>query len=304
MNSGLGQKAIPLFEQKYKCTVDVVSNPNIGQLIERLKKEKSTPQADVVIGINNTNLDEVILNNLFETYHPTGMHVIPKEYLFDPSFHLVPYAYGHLAIIYDSDLVTDPPESFGELQDAKYYHQLLIPDAYQSGMGRACLYWSVAAFGNDGFEQFWNSIRKNITQITPTWTNCKQLFRQDDGIMMIGLSTSPAFYIETMNTDRVKCIIPEEGSFLYLPAGGLIRKAPHPELGKKFLDFMISESFQSMIPETQWIYPIDPSIPTPASFSFAPLSVITLNQNLTPEQIRTSASKWFDFWARYVDFME
>jgi thiamine transport system substrate-binding protein len=304
MTSGLGRKVIPLFEAKYKCNVDVVSNPDAGLFLERLKKEKNHPQADVVIGLNNCDLDDVIQYNLLETYHPTGQHVIPKDYIYDPTFHLIPYGYGYLGIVYDSDLMTDTPDTFGELQDAKYYHQLLVPDAIKSGIGKATLYWSVAAFGNDGFEQFWNSIRKNITQITPTWFNSKQLFRQDEGVMMIGLTTTPAFYSETLNNDRIKCFVPTEGSFLYVPSGGLINKAPHATLGKKFLDFMISESFQKMIPETQWLYPIDPSIPTPSFFSLAPLSVITLNSNLSPEQIRLNSMKWNDFWSRYVEFME
>jgi thiamine transport system substrate-binding protein len=303
MSSGLGQKVIPSFEQRYKCTVEVITNPDAGLLIERLKDERNHPLADVVIGLNNTNLDEVIVNNLFESYHPVGAY-IPKEFLFDPTYHLTPYGYGYMAIIYDSDLITDPPRTFGELQDAKYHHQLLVSDAYKSGIGRASLFWSIAAFGNEGYEQFWNSIRKNITQITPTWLNSKQLFRQDEGVMMIGLTTTPAYYTETLHNDRIKSFIPEEGSFLYMPAAGLTRKAHHAALGKKFLDFMISESFQKMIPETQWFYPIDQTVPTPSSFSFAPSSVITLNQNITSNQIRKNSEKWFDFWIRYVEFME
>ncbi|HNX01050.1 MAG TPA: thiamine ABC transporter substrate-binding protein [Candidatus Cloacimonadota bacterium] len=304
MSSGLGQKVLPLFEQKYKCHVDVVNLQDTNQLMERLKAEKNHPKADVVIGLNNMYLTDILENNLLDDYYPTGMHVIQKDFLYDPSFHLVPYGYGYLGILYDSDVVLDPPDNFGELQDFKYKQDLLVPDAMKSCLGRATLFWTVAAFGEDGYEQFWRSIRKNISQITPTAFNARQLFMQSDGVMMVGYTTTPAYYSETMNNDRVKCFVPLEGSFLVMPSAGIIRKAPNLSLSRKFMDFMLSESFQKMVPETQWIYPIDSSIQTPPSFSLAPLSVITVNDRLTSDQILTNSSKWFDFWSRYISFVE
>jgi thiamine transport system substrate-binding protein len=228
--------------------------------------------------------------------------VISNEHIVDRDFHVTPYAYGNMGILYDEAQVAKAPDNFGELQDSRYFHQLLVPDASRSGIGQAMLCWSVAAFGESGYQSFWQSIRKNVSEFTPSWSAARQKFRQDDNFLMLGFTTTPAYYSEILHYDGIHCLVPKEGSFVYIPVAGLIRKAKHDDMGRKFLDFMISEQFQKFVPFTQYIYPIDRTIEMPLSFSFAPLAVYTLNNNITTAQLQTNLPEWLTFWQHYLNF--
>lgn len=66
-------------------------------------------------------------------------------------------------LIYNTSLVKTPPQSFGELQDAKYLSQIAICDPQTSGLGRSMLFWSVALFGTQGYEHLLEELTEKIS---------------------------------------------------------------------------------------------------------------------------------------------
>ena len=58
---------------------------------------------------------------------------------------------------------------------------------------------------------------------------------------------------------------------MQIEAAGLLKAAKNKDNAKLFLDFMLSYDFQSIIPLTNWMYPVI-DIALPASFAINPKS--------------------------------
>ncbi len=86
------KEIIPIFEQKYNVKVNLVLIGDAGQVLNRLILEKDNPQADVVVGIDNSYLAKAIDAGILEPYKPGNADVIPDWIIqkFDPTFHLTP----------------------------------------------------------------------------------------------------------------------------------------------------------------------------------------------------------------------
>ena len=77
---------------------------------------------------------------------------------------------------------------------------------------------------------------------------------------MLSYTTSPAYHIISEKKDNYAAAKFSEGHYQQIEVAGLIKSSKQPELAKKFLTFMLSDKFQSLIPTTNWMYPA--SLPT------------------------------------------
>lgn len=291
---GLGKQAIPAFEKKYNCKVVMTTVGDAGALLNRLIVEKNTPKADIAVGIDNSYLSTALQEDLFMPYSPTTVDSIDKTLLFDKSMHLVPYDYGYFAFVYDTNKIKNPPQSFTDLCKPEWKQKIILIDPRTSSPGKGLLLWSVAAFGEKGFEKFWKDIKPNVLTITASWDEAYNSFLAGEAPIVLSYATSPAYHIETEKTTRYQAFIPTEGGYRQIEGAGILKGCNNEDLAKKFMDFMLTQGFQKHVPTTQWMFPVNNNISLPASFSSAPkptrdLSSIVNNKNLDTEKY---ISKW------------
>ena len=79
---------------------------------------------------------------------------------------------------------------------------------------------------------------------------------------------------------------------------GILRGAPHPQLARSFIDFILTEDFQAEIPLTNWMYPVDPNVQTPESFRYAPQPKHSLQ--LPAAEISKNQERWIKAWVKLV----
>lgn len=73
--------------------------------------------------------------------------------------------------------------------------------------------------------------------------------------MVLSYTTSPAYHL-IAEQDAGKAAAPfSEGHYLQIEVAGKIATTDQPELADAFLNFMVSEAFQAIIPTTNWMYP-------------------------------------------------
>jgi thiamine transport system substrate-binding protein len=89
--------------------------------------------------------------------------------------------------------------------------------------------------------------------------------------LVLSYTTSPGYHLEYEETERYKAALFTDGHILQIEAAGLLGAAKNKDNAKLFLDFMISPDFQSIIPLTNWMYPVI-DIPLPDSFRINPKS--------------------------------
>ena len=73
--------------------------------------------------------------------------------------------------------------------------------------------------------------------------------------MVLSYTTSPAYHIIAEQDTRFAAARFNEGHYQQIEVAGLVRSSQQKQLARDFLEFMISESFQSIIPTTNWMYP-------------------------------------------------
>ncbi|MDD4308826.1 MAG: thiamine ABC transporter substrate-binding protein [Candidatus Cloacimonetes bacterium] len=295
--SGLEATVVPEFSQKYNCAVQLELYPTVASLCMAVKDPNNEGKFDLAIGIDNTFAASETIAVHFSSAHELNKESLSKESIFDTSLRLVPYAYSNLCLVYNKTILASPPESFGELQDAKYLNQIAVCDPHESGVGRATLFWSLALFGPDGYEHLWKSLRKNIYKSYPDRTEALEALKRGECNILISLNTIPAYLEEldpqsnTFDTSMLK-----EGSYQYIEAIGLHKYSPSASLAGKFMRHFLSPEAQKMVVYKLGMFPANAKTLLPMHFSTIPFTTYSVNSRLSQQLISEQVNIWLQFW--------
>ena len=294
---GPAPRVIPKFEELHGVTVRVVSVGDAGQVLNRAILEKESPQADIVLGIDNNMLSRALEEDVLQPYRSPYLEAVPDQLVFDSTHSVTPFDYGYFAFVYDCEVLENPPHSLEDLTDPRLRKKIIVQDPRTSSPGLGLLLWTVAVYGEEYLE-YWRRLQPNLLTITDGWDTAYGMFTGGEAPMVLSYTTSPAYHLEYEQTERYQALLFEEGNYLQIEGMGIVKGAPHPELARKFIDFILSEEFQEEIPLTNWMYPVDPRVRTPESFRLAPKPERSLQ--LPAEEIRKNRDRWINAWVKLV----
>ncbi len=257
-----------LFTKIYGIKVHFVSKGDGGALLSALLEATKTPNADVVIGLDNNQLEKALSSGLFAPLQLKNSGQIQKNLLIDPSNRLIPFDYGQFAFIWDSWSGIEPPTSLADLTNPKYRKKIIIMDPRTSTPGLGFLAWTEAVYGN-GWKDYWKHLAPSILAMTPSWDTGYGLFTKGEAPLVLSYSTSPAYHKAYENTERYKSLQFKEGHPVQIELAGVLASSRNRESAQKFIDFLISSECQSFLPETQWMFPVNGATKLPPSFSVA-----------------------------------
>ncbi|MDR1785782.1 MAG: thiamine ABC transporter substrate-binding protein [Spirochaetaceae bacterium] len=256
-----------LFQEKTGLTVTFIDTGDAVQTLSRGVLEKSSPQADVLLGIDNNMAGLARKEGVAEPYTPRdGDAIIPRELALGDDRLFTPFDWSYFALIFDSESGIEPPASLEDLLDPRFRGKLILMDPRTSTPGLGFVAWTAAAFG-EGCLDYWKALRPNILTMAPGWSAGYGLFTQGEAPLVISYTTSPPYHIEYDNTSRYKALIFPQGHPRQIEAACLVKGAPNKKGGQAFLDFLISPEAQAVLPLTQWMYPVNRAAPLPASYS-------------------------------------
>ncbi|MBD3308005.1 thiamine ABC transporter substrate-binding protein [candidate division KSB3 bacterium] len=291
---GLAEATLHKFEEANNCTITLIAAGDAGQVLNRVILEKDNPQADIVVGIDNNYLAKSLKYDILEPYRSKNLDIVPEDLIFDPTLHLTPFEYGFIAFVYDTQKIAEPPTSLKDLTDPKWNGQIILEDPRTSSPGVSFLLWTIAAFGEDGYLEYWENLKPSILTVTKGWDTAYGMFTSGEAPLVLSYATSPAYHVETENSTRYLAAPMEEGFYRQIEGMGIIKGAKHRELAEKFIDFMLTEEFQQEIPLTQWVFPVNPNVELPESFEYAAQTDTFLT--LEPERIEEHYDTWLKAW--------
>lgn len=301
--SGLESSTVPDFTKKNDCSLELVLFRNAAELSKAIRAKENYGRYDLAIGIDNSFAISDSLEGFFVPPDDFNPEQLSKECIFDQQFRLVPYAYSNLALIYNTKAIDDPPQSFGELQNAKYLAQVAICDPHESGVGRAMLFWSLGLFGTEGYEHLWKSLRKNIYKSYPDRNEALAALRKGECNMLISLNTIPAYLEELDPQDNYYDVsMPKEGSYQYIESLGIHRGSSNSALASRFIRHFLAENTQKMIVYKLGMFPANRKTLLPMHFSAIPFNSYSVNDKLLPSLISEQLNNWLDFWDRLFGF--
>lgn len=279
------------FEAGCGCTLEWVTTDDAGTLFARLKLEGASTKADVVLGLDTNLTAEAEATGLFAVH---GMDLagldVPVGWS-DEVF--VPFDWGWFAFVYDETRLKTPPASLKDLVEAADGPTIIIQDPRTSTPGLGLLVWMREVYGEEAAEA-WRKLAPKVVTVTQGWSEAYGLFLKGEADMVLSYSTSPAYHISAEKETKYKAAIFPEGHVLQIEVAGMTKTSAEPELARSFLEFIVSEPFQSAIPEGNWMYPAKMPAVLPASFETLAKPATSL---LTASgEIAEYCRAWVDEW--------
>ena len=74
--------------------------------------------------------------------------------------------------------------------------------------------------------------------------------------MVLSYTTSPAYHIATENKTNYKAAAFKEGHYMQVELAAVTKSSQHKKLANAFLSYLIGPEAQTIIPTTNWMYPV------------------------------------------------
>ena len=269
---GPGPAVEKAFEATCACDLQFVPAGDGAALLARVQLEGPASDADVVLGLDTSLTAAAAATGLFAPHGLTPVTALPVAFD-DPLF--LPFDWGWFAFVYDKTKLATPPESFDALAASNL--KIVIQDPRSSTPGLGLLLWVKAAHG-DRAAEVWQALADNIVTVTPGWSEAYGLFLEGEADMVLSYTTSPAYHLLAESDDTKGAALFGEGNYLQIEVAGKLAATDQPALADQFLAFLLTDAFQSVIPQTNWMYPsVTPAAGLPQGFdTFRPAKSLLL----------------------------
>ncbi len=295
---GPGPQVVEAFQKKCDCTLELVGLEDGVSLLNRLKLEGANSRADVVLGIDTNLTAEARDTGLFESPRLKFMNSSLPEVWQDKMF--LPYDYGYFAFVYNKENLQRPPASLRQLVEDENGPSILIQDPRTSTPGLGLLLWMRSVYG-DNAAAAWEKLAPRIVTVSKGWSEAYGLFLKGEADMVLSYTTSPAYHLIAESDDRFAAAGFSEGHYQQVEVAGLLKSSDNKELARRFLSFMMSETFQSIIPTTNWMYPAAlPKQQLPEGFAdlHQPDKVLLFDDQTVADNRRAWVGEWLDALSR------
>lgn len=249
---GPGPQVKKAFEEQCNCDLEFVGLEDGVALLSRLKLEAVNTSADIVLGIDTNLTAEARATGLFEPHQiSAGQLTLPTDW---KDSYFLPYDYGYFAFVYNKELLPNPPSSLKQLVESADAPNILIQDPRTSTPGLGFMLWMKKVYG-DNVSEAWTKLSKRIVTVSKGWSEAYGLFLKGEAPMVLSYTTSPAYHIIAESDERFAAASFSEGHYQQIEVAGLVTTSKQKKLARQFLQFMMSEKFQTIIPTTNWMYP-------------------------------------------------
>ncbi|WP_339759438.1 thiamine ABC transporter substrate binding subunit [uncultured Hoeflea sp.] len=289
---GPGPKIEAAFEAECDCDLKWVGVADGVALLNRLKLEGDKAEAGIVLGLDTNLVAEAKATGLFEAHGLDTTAISVPGGFSDDTF--IPYDYGHFAVIYDTQAISNPPASLKDLVEGDPEQKIVIQDPRTSTPGLGLLLWMKSVYGDDA-AQAWEKLSKRVLTVTPGWSEAYGLFTSGEAPMVLSYTTSPAYHMVAEDTDRYQAAEFAEGHYLQVEVAGLLAAAPEKDLAREFLSFTMTPGFQNEIPTNNWMLPAAP-VTMELPEAFATLVSPEKTFLYSPEEVAGNRAAWVEEW--------
>ena len=256
---GPGPAVEAAFEETCACDLQFVGAGDGAALLARIKLEGQRSDADIVLGLDTNLTAAAAETGLFAQHSVEADYDLPIAWT-DETF--VPFDWGYFAFVANAG--ADAPTDFKAL--AASDQKIVIQDPRSSTPGLGLLLWVKSAYG-DAAPDIWAGLSDNIVTVTKGWSEAYGLFLDGEADMVLSYTTSPAYHLIAEEDDSKVAVPFNEGHYMQIEVAGKLAGTDQPELADQFLQFMVSDAFQSIIPTTNWMYPsVTPDAGLPKGF--------------------------------------
>lgn len=299
----VSEGVLEAFTEETGITVEVISGGDAGEVVARAVLTSGQPEGDVLFGVDNTFLQRTLDADVFTAYVSTGLDTVDDALELDAEHRVTPIDYGDVCINYviDSDAV---PNTIDDLADASFASNLVTMNPETSSPGFAFLLATIAAYGEDGWQEYWQKLTDGGVTITSGWSDAYYgEFVQGGGdkTMVTSYATSPVaevFYADPA-IDSSPTGVLTDSCFRQVEFAGVLRGTEHQAAAEMLIDFMLGEIFQADIPLNMFVFPANGQVELPEVFTDNAVYVES-PLTLSPSEIEANRSAWTEQWTEIV----
>ncbi|QTZ94371.1 thiamine ABC transporter substrate-binding protein [Streptomyces auratus] len=302
------------FEKQSGYKVRVLKGGDAGKAVNQAILSKGDPQGDVFFGIDNTLLSRGLDEDLFSPYEAKGLPHVPAGLQLDKARHRVtPLDYGDICVNYDRGYFARhkiaPPKTFDDLIKPRYKGLLVTENSATSSPGLAFQLATVAAYGKEGWQNYWKKLKANGVEVVDGWEQAyNQRFsgsaaskgKGDKPLVVSYASSPPAEVLGKKPAPKEAPTGVATGTcFRQIEFGGLLKGAKNEKGGKALLDFLLSRQFQEDEPLQMFVNPARADAKVPEVFTKYGAR-IGKPATLAPETISKNREQWIKQWSSLV----
>lgn len=296
------------FEERYGARVSILLAGDAGSTLNRAILAKGRPLADVLYGVDNAFLSRALEEGVFEPYEPPALAGVAPELRLDASGHATPIDFGDVCVNYDAAYFdaagVAPPERLEELTESIYADLLVVQNPAASSPGLAFLLATIGRFGDPGYLDYWRELRANGVRVAPDWESA--YFAEFSGgtgtgdrPLVVSYGSSPPFeviYAETpLEAPTTGVMVGAESCFRQIEFAGILAGTPRRELAERWIDFMLSPTFQAELPLNMFVFPVLADVPLAPEFERF-LSLPERTAHVAPAAIAAHRERWIREW--------
>lgn len=295
------------FEEETGRAVEVVAAGDAGTLVNQLVLTKDAPLGDVVFGVDNTFASRLVDASVLAPYTPVALPAEAAQLLdAEGAGVLTPVDQGDVCVNADLDWFEEKglalPETLEDLAKPEYKDLLVVSNPATSSPGLAFLLATVGAFGEDGFEGYWQSLVGNGVKVVDSWEDAYNVdFSGVEGgprPLVLSYSTSPAFTVSD-DGSRTTTTALLDTCFRQTEYAGVLAGAQDEEGARLLVEFLLSDAVQADVPASMYMYPANPSIELPLEWEqYAPLAEEPFT--VEPAAIAEHRDEWIERWTSVV----
>ncbi|EGQ8106011.1 thiamine ABC transporter substrate binding subunit [Vibrio parahaemolyticus] len=293
---GPGPKIEQAFEAKCGCDVNFVALDDGVSILNRLRLEGGNSKADIVLGLDNNLMAEAKKTGLLTEHNVDTANTVLPDGWSDTTF--VPYDYGYFAFVYNKEKLANPPKSMKELVETRDDLKVIYQDPRTSTPGQGLMLWMKSIYGDD-VTQAWQKLASKTVTVTKGWSEAYSMFLNGESDLVLSYTTSPAYHLIAENDSKFATANFSEGHYMQVEVAAKVKGSKNSELADQFMDFILSDEFQSAMPTGNWMYPVtDVELPK----GFETLSVPSKSLSFSADEVAKMRKSWIREWQSALTF--
>lgn len=302
------ENVIKEFEDANLVKVKFIKAGDAGTALNKAILSKSNPIADVFYGVDNTYLSRGLDEGIYEAYASPVLSQIPDQFKLDPQNRALPVDYGDVCLNYDKAYFKDkgitPPNTLEDLTKPEYKSLLVVENPATSSTGLVFLLTTIAHFGENGYLDYWNSLKANQVKIDDGWESAYYTdFSGSSGHgprpIVVSYNSSPVFEIvgskNPPSEPPTAAVVTDGTCFRQIEFVGILKGTKNLDLAKKWVDFMLSKTFQEDMPLQMYVFPVNKNA-TLSSVFVKYLVEPKKTAYISPQEIAAKRDTWLQAW--------
>lgn len=298
--------AFDAFTEATGIEVDVALGGDAGELVAKAGLTAGNPEGDVLWGVDNALLSRALEDEIFDPYVSTA-HPLRSDLADTGAGTVTPVDYGDVCINVDTASLAErgvePPTSLDDLIDPRYRDLLVVSSASTSSPGLAFLLATIVRYGENGWRDYWRALVDNGVLVVSGWSDAYYTafsrYGGDRPLVLSYASSPPAeviFADPPLPADApAPTSVMVDSCFRQIEFAGVLRGSDHVDEARLLVDYLVSDTFQRLLPESLFVYPANATTELPETFlRHAP--IVDEPSTMNPADIAAGRATWVEEW--------